>query len=57
MFTNCNAELIINKLDNGFTLKWEKKREKDSQEMFGPSGFEIISDPEALLQRIKELAV
>lgn len=55
MFTTCKAELIINKVDNGFTLKWEQEKEKESEGYFGPSGFEIILDKESLLARISSL--
>lgn len=38
MFTECNAEIIINNLDNGYTVKWEKKKEADSTDYFGKRG-------------------
>lgn len=55
MFTQCNLEIIINQLDNGFTIKWEKKPVVGDM-IFGPRGFEIVRDKEELLARIGEIA-
>lgn len=52
MFTQCKAELIINKVDNGYTLKWEKEKAASEEGYFGPAGFEILKTQEELLARI-----
>ena len=54
MMNECKAKITINKVDNGFILKWEHAR-RSGQEYFGDRGYEIFASKDDLMLRIHNL--